>query len=241
MTGCVLMLSTLCSCWGYVDCLGLLDGHLFPPGSTGVPLLTSQHLGHTLRVSGMALLLLQMRLPWRAEGASSATLPMGLLTSIVAKEALLPKGMAAFAATQLLPVIRSAAHRVISVSVASRQYSPHLCKELLVSTNPPCCFAGVVGPSLSATHTFAVDPAEALAAHAKSSRMAHRACPLTRMCAVCSCPCRRCAPTWRPARRGLCCSGTGTCSRLLRTWCSPSACWVEPFLFLQLAWLDLIP
>ena len=70
--------------------------------------------------------------PWE-ERATAATLPMALLTSIVRKEALLPEYTAAFAATQLLPVIQAATERRLGCSTCSLPLS--LCRELLVS--PP--------------------------------------------------------------------------------------------------------
>ena len=78
--------------------------------------------------SKAAALLLQVGLPWDA-CATSATLPMALLTSIVRKEALLPEHTVAFAATQLLPVIQAATQR----RLACHPCSSTLCRELLVS------------------------------------------------------------------------------------------------------------
>ena len=59
---------------------------------------------------------------------------MALLTSIVRKEALLPEHTAAFAATQLLPVIQAA----VQSNMAAKSGDPEsrvMCKELLVSAN----------------------------------------------------------------------------------------------------------
>ena len=78
--------------------------------------------------------MLQTRSPWGAKHANTATLPMALLTAIVRKEAHLPQHTAAFAATQLLPVIRAATDRHLAAT-PGQQYSPHLCKELLVSVH----------------------------------------------------------------------------------------------------------
>ena len=75
---------------------------------------------------------LQAGLPWDAERVESATLPMALLTAIVRKEALLPKRTAAFAATQLLPVIEAATWRHVR-STHGRDCSLPLRLELLVS------------------------------------------------------------------------------------------------------------
>ena len=47
------------------------------------------------------------------------TSPMALLTAIVRKEALLPEHTAAFAATQLLPVIQAATERHLAACRAS--------------------------------------------------------------------------------------------------------------------------
>ena len=58
--------------------------------------------------------------------------PMALLTAIVRKEALLPEHTAAFAATQLLPVIQAATARHLAAT-PDQQRSPELCKEFLVS------------------------------------------------------------------------------------------------------------
>ena len=82
-----------------------------------------------------------MRLPWRPDNPNMATLPMALLTAIVRKEALLPEHTAAFAATQLLPVIQGATDRHLAVT-PRQVYHPDLCKELLVSADmpsPDCC------------------------------------------------------------------------------------------------------
>ena len=77
-----------------------------------------------------------MRLPWRPDNPCLAMLPMALLTAIVRKEALLPEHTAAFAATQLLPVIQAATDR--HLAVAPRHcYHPDLCKEFLVSADMP--------------------------------------------------------------------------------------------------------
>ena len=59
---------------------------------------------------------------------------MALLTAIVRKEALLPEHTAAFAATQLLPVIQAAVDRH---KLATLEYPAnlHVCKELLVSAD----------------------------------------------------------------------------------------------------------
>ena len=64
---------------------------------------------------------------------------MALLTAIVRKEALLPEHTAAFAATQLLPVVQEATDRHLAGSTPGQLYCPHLCKELLVSAPLPCC------------------------------------------------------------------------------------------------------
>ena len=72
------------------------------------------------------------------EGVSAAALPITLLTAIVRKEALLPVHTAAFAATQLLPVI----HTTIQSQLAATPGNPapsHLCKELLVSARMTLC------------------------------------------------------------------------------------------------------
>ena len=60
--------------------------------------------------------------------------PLALLTAIVRKEALLPEHTAAFAATQLLPVIQAAADRHLLFTRGQRT-SVHLCMELLVSAD----------------------------------------------------------------------------------------------------------
>ena len=82
-----------------------------------------------------------MRHPWGTDHTSSATLTMALLTSIVRKEALLPELTAAFAATQLLPVILAAIQRHLA-SKPGQPYPSTLCRELLVRTRahfPNCC------------------------------------------------------------------------------------------------------
>jgi hypothetical protein len=62
---------------------------------------------------------------------------MALLTAIVRKEALLPEHTAAFAATQLLPVIKTATERHLA---ANQGDCMPLCRELLVSADlPPRC------------------------------------------------------------------------------------------------------
>ncbi len=84
----------------------------------------------------------QMRHPWPTDHTASATLPMALLTSIVRKEALLPELTAAFAATQLLPVVMAATQRHLA-SAPGQPYPLRLCKELLVcaraDTHQCCC------------------------------------------------------------------------------------------------------
>ena len=77
-------------------------------------------------------MVLQVKSPWGIQHANSATMPMALLAAIVRKEARLPEHTAAFAATQLLPVIQAATDRHLAAT-PGQQYSPHLCKELLVS------------------------------------------------------------------------------------------------------------
>ena len=62
---------------------------------------------------------------------------MALLTAVVRKEALLPELTAAFAATQLLPVIMEATHWLITTARPSD--SAHLCKELVVSARADSC------------------------------------------------------------------------------------------------------
>ena len=57
---------------------------------------------------------------------------MALLTAIVRKEAQLPEHTAAFAATQLLPVIQAATERHLAATLG-QQYCLGLCRELLVS------------------------------------------------------------------------------------------------------------
>ena len=61
-------------------------------------------------------------------------LPMALLTAIVRKEALLPVHTAAFAATQLLPVIHAAVQRYMAATPGNPA-NPDVCKELLVSAD----------------------------------------------------------------------------------------------------------
>ena len=56
---------------------------------------------------------------------------MALLTAIVRKEALLPGHSAAFAATQLLPVIQTAVQGQLGAN-PDNPAPLHLCKELLV-------------------------------------------------------------------------------------------------------------
>ena len=63
----------------------------------------------------------------------TSALPMALLTSIVRKEALLPVHTAAFAATQLLPVIQAAVRR--QLDARGRGFPSDVCKELLVSAD----------------------------------------------------------------------------------------------------------
>ena len=71
-------------------------------------------------------------MPWAMENSTPATLPMALLTAIVRKEALLPEHTAAFAATQLLPVIQAATERHLAAT-RGQQFGLPLSKELLVS------------------------------------------------------------------------------------------------------------
>ena len=59
---------------------------------------------------------------------------MALLTSIVRKEALLPVHTAAFAATQLLPIIFAGVHGHVAATPGN-PVPLDLCKEVLVSTN----------------------------------------------------------------------------------------------------------
>ena len=79
---------------------------------------------------------LQAGLPWDAERVESATLPMALLIAVVRKEAQLPAHTAAFAATQLLPVIQAATRRHLAATQGQETSLP-LCKELLVSSEAP--------------------------------------------------------------------------------------------------------
>ena len=58
---------------------------------------------------------------------------MALLTAIVRKEALLPELTAAFAATQLLPVIQAATDRHLA-AMRGQRLCLGLCRELLVSS-----------------------------------------------------------------------------------------------------------
>lgn len=80
-------------------------------------------------------------------------LPMALLTAIVRKEAQLPEHSAAFAATQLLPVIDEAMMRHLN-SLPEHQYTPALCKEMLVSATPSSSSA----PELPAVSPTAAPP-----------------------------------------------------------------------------------
>ena len=73
-----------------------------------------------------------MDLPCGREEGATATLPMGLLSAVVRKEALLPEHTAAFAAAQLLPVIQAATERHCA-SLQGQQCGSHICRELLVS------------------------------------------------------------------------------------------------------------
>ncbi len=81
-----------------------------------------------------------MKLPWDTDLPYLAMLPIALLSAIVRKEVLLPEHTAAFAATQLLPVIQAATNRHLA-SMPRQQYHLLLCKELLVSafTLCECC------------------------------------------------------------------------------------------------------
>ena len=69
---------------------------------------------------------------WTNTGSDvTSALPMALLSSIVRKEALPPQHTAAFAATQLLPVIQAAVGR--QLAARGHALPTDVCKELLVS------------------------------------------------------------------------------------------------------------
>ena len=145
--------------------------------------------------------MLQERFVWGTDDPASAMLPMALLTSIVRKEALLPDvHTAALAATQLLPVIQAATERHLAAT-PGHQYSPHLGKELLVSASPPSCCRH--GGSLHACYAYL------RSGPSKSSKDSAQDALTDEDMHLLALSCRRCAPTWRPAQRGLCCSGTG--------------------------------
>ena len=89
--------------------------------------------------------LLQMTLDWGLQQSGSPTSPMALLSAIVRKEALLPEHTAAFAATQLLPVIQAATERHLA-NLQSQQHDLRLCRELLVTpfSHPLLQLQGIV-------------------------------------------------------------------------------------------------
>ena len=96
-----------------------------------------QHIRHLLChcSQGAFALPLQMTLASSQQQHSHpSTSPMALLSAIVRKEALLPEHTAAFAATQLLPVIQAATERHCA-SLQGQQCDRPFCRELLVSAD----------------------------------------------------------------------------------------------------------
>ena len=79
-------------------------------------------------------LLLQANAPWGVKNPNCAMFPMALLTAIVRKEALLPEHTAAFAATQLLPVVHAATDRHAMATIMETT-SLHLLREFQVSAS----------------------------------------------------------------------------------------------------------
>ena len=123
--------------------------------------------------------MLQIRFFWSEDNSYLATLPMALLTAIVRKEALLPEHTAAFAATQLLPIIQAATDRNLALSPPDF-YHPYLCKELLVSADTPSQTAAAAC-TCRIPHAIPMGTCT-LCLHARSAK--HGWCALQVMCST---------------------------------------------------------
>ena len=119
------------------------------PGHTGLLLLSYSSLNPTfLSCQLWCALLLQTNVSYKPSNPNSAMIPTALLTAIVRKEASLPEHTAAFAATQLLPVILEATERYLD-TLPGRHASLQACRELLVrlqsaGTHVRCCRSSTV-------------------------------------------------------------------------------------------------